>query len=305
MAGKAHKRDVTGLLLLDKPAGATSNHILQKVRYLYAARKAGHTGSLDPAATGMLPICFGEATKLCGYLLDSNKTYDVEALLGVTTDTEDADGTVIATAEVPDITTAALADVVDRFSGKLLQRPPVYSALKRNGVRVHKLARKGIDVELEPRPIEVFAIALNAFDGSRFSLSMQVSKGTYVRSIVRDIGEIIGCGAHVTALRRTAVSPFEQQALISMDKLEKAANRDDFLLRADCVVANRSAITIADDIASRFCHGAKPLLDSADVNLAASGESDVIRVYDQHQRFLGLGNVRDGRLHTVRLIAGG
>ncbi len=303
MPGKALKRDVTGLLLLDKPAGATSNGVLQQVRHLYGAKKAGHTGSLDPSATGMLPICFGEATKLCGYLLDSSKTYQVDAVLGVTTDTEDADGAVTETRPVPALERSALEEIVSRFYGDQLQRPPVYSALKRNGVRVHKLARKGIEVELEPRPITVHEISLDTFDGDRFSLTMKVSKGTYVRSIVRDIGEAIGCGAHVASLRRTAVAPFEQQPLVTFDTLQDAGNLDDYLLQADVAVADRARLTIDDESAVRFCHGAKPQLNNAQT--AGLDEQQLLRIYDQRERFLGLGNLCDGRLHTVRLIAAG
>ncbi len=305
MGGKANKRDVTGLLLLDKPAGATSNGVLQKVRHLYGAKKAGHTGSLDPSATGMLPICFGEATKLCGYLLDSSKTYQVDGVLGVTTDTEDADGAVTATSEIPPLDRSQLEEIVRRFQGSQMQRPPVYSALKRNGVRVHKLARRGIEVELEPRPITVHEISLDSFDAVTFSLTMKVSKGTYVRSIVRDIGESVGCGAHVARLRRTAVTPFESQQLVTFDTLEAASNLDDYLLQADVAVADYKALSIADDTAQRFCHGAKPML-GGDELAAVEGvdEQALLRIYDQRERFLGLGNLCEGRLHTVRLIAG-
>ncbi len=301
LSGKNPKRNITGLLLLDKPAGATSNGVLQRVRHLYGAKKAGHTGSLDPSATGMLPICFGEATKLCGYLLDSSKTYQVDAVLGVTTDTEDADGTVTAARPVPPLERLALEEIVGRFHGNQMQRPPVYSALKRNGVRVHKLARKGIEVELEPRPITVHDISLTEFSGSHFSLVMKVSKGTYVRSIVRDIGEAVGCGAHVLGLRRTAVAPFEEQALVTIDALQDASNLDDYLLQADVAVADRTALTIDDETAKRFCHGAKPQLGEAQT--ADLDGRELLRIYDRHECFLGLGNLCDGRLHTVRLIA--
>jgi len=213
-------RALNGVLLLDKPSGVTSNGVLQKVRKMYGAKKAGHTGSLDPSATGMLPVCFGEATKLCGYMLDAEKTYTVTALLGVTTDTEDADGTVLTTTEVPDITEQQMLDAVKSFKGEQMQRPPAYSAIKKQGVRSYKLAREGVEVELEPRPVNVKEIELTEFSGTTFSLELRVSKGTYIRSIVRDIGEHFGCGAHVTDLRRLAVSPFDNNIMFSLEDIQ-------------------------------------------------------------------------------------
>jgi len=293
-------RALNGVLLLDKPPGVTSNGVLQKVRRMYGAKKAGHTGSLDPSATGMLPVCFGEATKLCGYMLDAEKTYTVTALLGITTDTEDADGTVLTTTEVPSITEQQMCDAVKSFHGEQMQRPPAYSAIKKQGVRSYKLAREGVEVELEPRPVNVKEIELTEFSGTTFSLELRVSKGTYIRSIVRDIGEHFGCGAHVTDLRRLAVSPFDNNIMFSLEDIQSAENADELLLATDQVIADWRAITINDDTAFRFRNGSRPEYDEITANTA----EELFRVYNASNRFLGLGKVTDGRLETVRLIGG-
>jgi len=292
-------RALNGVLLLDKPPGVTSNGVLQKVRRMYGAKKAGHTGSLDPSATGMLPVCFGEATKLCGYMLDAEKTYTVTALLGITTDTEDADGTVLTT-EVPSITEQQMRDAVKSFHGEQMQRPPAYSAIKKQGVRSYKLAREGVEVELEPRPVNVKEIELTEFSGTTFSLELRVSKGTYIRSIVRDIGEHFGCGAHVTDLRRLAVSPFDNNIMFSLEDIQSAENADELLLATDQVIADWRAITINDDTAFRFRNGSRPEYDEITANTA----EELFRVYNASNSFLGLGKVTDGRLETVRLIGG-
>ena len=293
-------RALNGVLLLDKPPGVTSNGVLQKVRRMYGAKKAGHTGSLDPSATGMLPVCFGEATKLCGYMLDAEKTYTVTALLGITTDTEDADGTVLTTTEVPSITEQQMCDAVKSFHGEQMQRPPAYSAIKKQGVRSYKLAREGVEVELEPRPVNVKEIELTEFSGTTFSLELRVSKGTYIRSIVRDIGEHFGCGAHVTDLRRLAVSPFDNNIMFSLEDIQSAENADELLLATDQVIADWRAITINDDTAFRFRNGSRPEYDEITANTA----EELFRVYNASNSFLGLGKVTDGRLETVRLIGG-
>ena len=312
-------RALDGMLLLDKPAGRTSNHVLQQVRKMYKAKKAGHTGSLDPAATGMLPICFGEATKLCGYLLDAEKTYEVEGLLGIQTDTEDADGQIISQAQVPQLSSQAMAQIVAGFAGDSMQTPPAYSAIKQGGVRVHKLARKGVEVVLEPRPISVRSIELMAFDGNSFAMRLRVSKGTYIRSIVRDIGLKIGCGAHVTKLRRSSVAPFDDHTMVSLAQIETADTPDALLLSVDAMVADWQSLTLDADSAMRFRHGAKPPLTdtllaeinaakAAKVNTAEGNATDVgaigerLRIYDADKKFIGLGQIAEGRLQTVRLI---
>ena len=293
-------RALNGVLLLDKPPGVTSNGVLQKVRQLYNAKKAGHTGSLDPSATGMLPVCFGEATKLCGYMLDAEKTYRVAALFGITTDTEDADGKVLQRRDIPQITEQQMLDAVASFEGQQLQTPPAYSAIKKAGVRAYKLAREGKEVKLEPRQINVLEASLEAFDGSTFTLRLRVSKGTYIRSIVRDIGEHFGCGAHVTDLRRLAVSPFDGKPMLSLEDIQAAENADDFLLQTDEVIADWRPITIDHDTEFRFCNGSRPDYQATESN----SDEELLRVYNATNTFLGLGRVVDGQLETVRLIGG-
>ena len=198
-----------GVLLLDKPSGGSSNHALQRVKRLFGARKAGHTGSLDPLATGMLPICLGEATKLAAWLIDADKGYEATLRLGVTTDSADADGEVIERRPLPDeLDRAGFEAACRAFEGEQLQVPPMVSAIKVDGQRLYKLAREGVTVERAPRPVTIGQLDVLAFDGDTARLSVRCSKGTYIRSLVTDIGERLGCGAHVTALRRTYVAPF-------------------------------------------------------------------------------------------------
>lgn len=300
-------RELNGLLLLDKPGGCTSNGILQQVRKLFGAKKAGHTGSLDPSATGMLPICFGEGTKLCGYLLDAEKTYEVDGLLGRATDTEDADGKIIAESEVPEITTAQMEKTVAGFLGDSMQRPPVYSAIKHNGVRSHKLARTGAAPDLKLRPINVREITLLNFAGDRFSLRLRVSKGTYIRSIVRDIGDSFGCGAHVTRLRRTSVSPFEQHKMFSLEEIQAHTDADQLLLAVDEVISDWPMLALDADTAMRFRNGSKPAVDASTAEQTADLSmlsNELLRIYDPTRKFLGLGKISNGRLETVRIIGG-
>lgn len=297
-------RELNGLLLLDKPSGCTSNGVLQQVRKLFGAKKAGHTGSLDPSATGMLPICFGEGTKLCGYLLDAEKTYEVDGLLGKATDTEDADGEIIAECDVPEISQAQMEKTVAEFLGDSMQRPPIYSAIKHNGVRSHKLARGGKAPELKLRPINVREITLLHFAEDRFSLRLRVSKGTYIRSIVRDIGDSFGCGAHVTGLRRTSVSPFEQHKMYSLEEIQAHTDADQLLMAVDEVIIDWPKLDLDADTAMRFRNGSKPTIDSSIADQAVNSANDLLRIYDPGKKFLGLGKISDGRLETVRIIGG-
>ncbi|MCG8011081.1 MAG: tRNA pseudouridine(55) synthase TruB, partial [Candidatus Thiodiazotropha weberae] len=196
-------RNINGVLLLDKPQGMTSNKALQEVKFLYKAAKAGHTGSLDPLATGLLPICFGEATKLSAFLLDADKRYLVKVKLGETTTTADAEGDVVETSDPSGVTEDALRETMAEFLGEQQQLPPMYSAIKHNGERLYKLARQGIEVEREPRTIHIHGIDLLSFDLPEFEMDVRCSKGTYVRTLAEDIGKRLGCGAYVSGLRRT------------------------------------------------------------------------------------------------------
>jgi tRNA pseudouridine55 synthase len=217
LAEKRPFRDVNGILLLDKPQGLSSNQALQRARHIFGARKAGHTGSLDPLATGLLPICFGEATKIAGHLLGSRKAYDAQCLLGITTNTDDADGEPIVTRPVPmqlDIESA-----LQSLRGHITQTPPKYAAIKVGGVALYKRARRGEEVEVPPREVDVFRFDLLEQDGDRLSLHVECGSGTYVRSLVRDLGERLGCGAHLTALRRVWVDPFRTPRMYTLDEL--------------------------------------------------------------------------------------
>ena len=213
-------RDVHGILLLDKPQGLSSNQALQKVRHLFGARKAGHTGSLDPLATGLLPICFGEATKIAGYLLGSRKAYAAECRLGVTTTTDDAEGEVIETRRVPTIDQGALEAAMQALRGRIAQTAPVYSALKQGGVPLYKRARRGEDVEAPTREVDVFRFDVVDRSEDTLRLHVECGSGTYIRSLVRDLGEKLDCGAHLTALRRLWVDPFLTPTMHSLAGLE-------------------------------------------------------------------------------------
>ena len=216
-------RDVHGILLLDKPAGLSSNQALQKARRLFRADKAGHTGSLDPLATGLLPLCFGEATKIAGLLLGARKAYVTECMLGATTTTDDAEGEVVECRPVPPLDDAAVQAAAVALTGRITQVPPVYSALKQGGEPLYRRARRGEDVAAPPRQVDVHRFELVRREGDRLRLEVECGSGTYVRSLVRDLGERLGCGAHVSLLRRLWVEPFMQPAMFTLDRLEALA----------------------------------------------------------------------------------
>ena len=222
-AAKIRWRDVHGILLLDKPQGLSSNQALQKARLLFRAAKGGHTGSLDPLATGLLPLCFGEATKIAGLLIGSSKAYVTECLLGVSTDSADAAGKVIETRPVPEIGERMIESALAPLRGTIKQVPPIYSALKRGGERLYQRARRGEDIEIDAREVEVHRLDLLERQGDRLRLHVECGSGTYVRSLVRDLGEALGCGAHVTALRRLWVEPFRMPRMHTLTELEEAA----------------------------------------------------------------------------------
>jgi tRNA pseudouridine55 synthase len=212
-------RDISGILLLDKPQGLSSNQALQRVRRLYNARKAGHTGSLDPLATGLLPICLGEATKIAGYLLGSRKAYEAELRLGTTTTTDDAEGEVVSTRPVPALTEATIEAALCTLRGRVTQTPPAYSAIKQGGVALYKRARRGEDVQVPTREVEIFGLELRGHDADGIRLHVECGSGTYVRSIARDLGERLGCGGHLTSLRRAWVDPFVRPVMHGLQEL--------------------------------------------------------------------------------------
>ena len=213
-------RPLDGILLLDKPPGMSSNQALQRVRHLFRAEKAGHTGSLDPLATGLLPVCFGEATKIAGYLLGNRKAYETTAVLGLTTDSDDADGAPLRERPVPVLSAADVEALLPRFAGRISQRPPIISALKQGGEPLYAKARRGETIDVPEREVEVDAIELIGFEADGFRLRISCGSGTYIRSIVRDLGELLGCGAHVAQLRRIWVEPFTDPRMHTLADLQ-------------------------------------------------------------------------------------
>jgi tRNA pseudouridine55 synthase len=292
---------VSGILLLDKPLGMTSNDALQRVKRLYQARKAGHTGSLDPLASGLLPLCFGEATKLSAYLLDADKRYWVRVKLGVTTTTADAEGEVVRTRPTAGVSAAALQQVVECFVGEIAQLPPMYSALKYQGQRLYKLAREGVEVPREPRKVTIHSIELGPFEGDEFEMRVHCSKGTYVRTLAEDIGEQLGCGAHVSGLSRTGVGPYGAERMVTMQQIEAAATigteaLDALLLPLDTAVGHWPEVRLSADSAYYLKLGQPVLVPKAPTR-------GWLRLYDQTGGFLGVGEIEDdGKVAPRRLM---
>ena len=239
-------RDIDGVFLLDKPQGMSSNDIMQKVKRVFQANKAGHTGALDPLATGMLPICLGEATKFSQFLLDADKRYVVTAKLGERTDTSDAEGQVVETRPV-NVETSQILTALEQFRGDILQVPTMFSALKHNGKPLYEYARAGITVEREARPITIFELNFIEYQAPFLTLEVHCSKGTYIRTLVDDLGEVLGCGAHVTVLRRTAVADYPAEKMMTWDALQALAEQGDLdqhLLPIDTAVSKLPALKL-------------------------------------------------------------
>lgn len=288
-------KQVDGVLLLDKPIGFTSNDALQKARRLFSAAKGGHTGTLDPLATGLLPLCFGEATKFSADLLDADKTYEAVLQLGVTTDSGDAEGKVTATAAV-DVEETAIFKVLPQFTGDIQQIPPMHSALKRNGRPLYELARQGIEVEREARAVTIYSIDLVAFAGDRLTLRVACSKGTYIRVLAADIGAALGCGAHLAALRRTRVGDLDLHGAVTLAELEglDEAGRLAHLQPVDALLHTLPVLAVEGEAAQRFSHG-----NPVDLPAGLSGK---IRVYEGG-RLIGIGEPGQGeRLWPKRLV---
>lgn len=295
LARNRRGRSVHGILLLDKPSGGSSNHALQRVKRVFDAKKAGHTGSLDPLATGMLPVCFGEATKISAFLLHADKGYETTLQLGITTDSADADGEVLETRPVPtDLNEEKFRAICRQFKGPLQQVPPMVSAIKIDGKRLYKLAREGIEVDRPARSIIIHELEVLSFSGTTARLSVKCSKGTYIRSLVTDIGETIGCGAHVAALRRTFVSPFEAHSMIEMALLESMSEQpesalDELLLPLDAGLAHLCAVQISAEGVATFHRGQSP--DCIVLQSAPTADEPLCRIYDSDGLFLGLGEL--------------
>lgn len=298
---KRHADAVDGLLLLNKPPGMSSNRALQVVRRLLNARKAGHTGSLDPAATGMLPLCFGEATKVCAYLLNADKTYRVTARLGSRTDTGDADGQVVETADVPDLDAGDWDAILQGFLGESTQIPPMYSALKHEGKRLYELARKGETVDRPPRAIRIDEIQLLEAAGSRLVFRVACSKGTYIRVLVEDIARKAGTLAHTARLHRESVSDFNADAMLDLAAVEALAESgpEDLrarLLPADAALGRLPQVSVSHEDAIRFCGGQA-------VTGISEGQQGLARVYETESRFLGVGELTvDGQVAPRRVF---
>ena len=299
--GRHRSEPVDGLLLLNKPAGLTSNQALQKVKRLLNARKAGHTGSLDPAATGMLPLCFGEATKVCPYLLDADKTYRVTAKLGIATDTGDADGSEIDTSDVPQLSYEEWHPVLQGFVGESMQVPPMYSALKKDGRRLYEMARKGETVERQPRPVRVDEIDLLEVAGSRLVFRVRCSKGTYIRVLVEDIARSVGAVAHTARLHREEVGDFQAADMLDLRVLEEVAAAGpeglrDRLMPPDTALSALPAVTVATADGPRFA-GGQVIATDCGVN------AGLVRVYAEGLGFLGVGELSvDSQLAPRRVF---
>ena len=301
-------RDVHGILLLDKPSGITSNDALQQVKRIYNAAKAGHTGALDPLATGMLPICLGEATKFSQFLLDADKRYQVTAKLGERTDTSDADGQVISTRPVR-VSEAQLQDALAHFRGDTLQVPSMFSALKHQGRPLYEYAREGIEVEREARPITVYELILLNFDSDSIVLDIHCSKGTYIRTIIDDLGELLGCGAHVTKLHRSQVARYPADKMLTLEQLQtifEASKEegipprerlDPLLLPMDTAVDALPEVNMSEVVAAYVNQGQA-------VQVPKSPLSGFVRMTVGEQReFIGVGEMDDdGKVAPRRLV---
>ena len=298
---KRIRRNVSGIILLDKPKGFSSNAALPKVRWLLNAEKAGHTGILDPLATGVLPLCFGEATKFSQYLLDADKGYETLMQLGVTTTTADAEGDVLEEREVT-IGRAEIEAALPAFRGPIRQVPPMYSALKRDGQPLYKLARAGQVVEREPRSVTINRLELLALEGDQARLDVACTKGTYIRTLVEDLGHVLGCGAHVAELRRTQAGPFSLAQTVTLEELEQVHADggheavDRFLMPSDSGLEHWPLVHFSE-------HSAFYWLQGQPVRAPDAPQFGMVRVQDHNGRFIGIGEVsEDGRIAPRRLI---
>ncbi|EGA72404.1 tRNA pseudouridine synthase B [Vibrio sinaloensis DSM 21326] len=308
MARRRKGRPINGVVLLDKPTGISSNDALQKVKRIFFAEKAGHTGALDPLATGMLPICLGEATKFSQFLLDSDKRYRVIAKLGERTDTSDSDGEVVETRPV-DVSLEKLEECIDKFRGESDQVPSMFSALKYQGKPLYEYARKGIEVPRESRKITVYEIVLHRFEGDEVEMEVHCSKGTYIRTIVDDLGEMLGCGAHVTMLRRTGVAKYPYEKMVTLEQLNELleqAHRDEvapkelldpLLLPMDTAVEDLPEVNLNAELTNLVQHGMP-------VQVLGAPEGTPLRMTSGEEKlFIGVAEVnKDGKVAPKRLV---
>jgi tRNA pseudouridine55 synthase len=294
---------VNGILVLDKPRGISSNDAVQKAKRLFNARKVGHTGALDPLATGVLPLCFGEATKFSQYLLSSDKKYWVRIKLGVATDSGDSDGQVIRERPIEGVDEENVEDALRFFRGEIDQVPSMFSAIKHQGQPLYKLARQGIEIEREARRVTIYSNELESFDGDTLTLSIHCSKGTYVRTIAEELGEVLGCGAHVVELRRLAAGPYSEADLVTFETLEAALEQgslDPFLLPVGSAVRGWPEVRLTDNTAYYLRQGQPVIVPHA----PTSGWVRLSEVEaDDTTKFIGVGEILDdGRVAPRRLV---
>lgn len=296
-------RPLNGIILLDKPQGMTSNKALQRVKSIFFAQKAGHTGSLDPLATGMLPICFGEATKVSNYLLDADKCYHFTCQLGAISNTGDAEGEIIQRHDVPPMDEQSIEHVLESFRGTIEQIPPMFSALKHKGERLYDLARQGIEVERKPRSVTIYELKLISWQADTLELEAKCSKGTYIRTLAEDIGNKMGCGAYVTKLRRLTVGPFQDpEKMVSMEQLETLHEQDpgqleSLLLPIDAALMNWPDVQLNGDLSYY-------LLQGQPVQVPRAPSTGWVRLYNSEKAvFLGIGQITDdGKVAPKRLF---
>jgi tRNA pseudouridine55 synthase len=293
-------RDVDGILLLNKPLGLSSNKALQAARNIFKANKAGHTGSLDPLATGLLPICFGEATKYSGFLLDSSKTYLATCKLGVTTSTGDGEGEILSEKPV-EVSDRQLKEVIEQFHGKIQQVPPMHSAVKHEGERLYTLARQGVEVERKSREVEIFQLDIVGFRDDLLVLDIHCSKGTYIRTLAEDIGEVLGCGAYLFELERSGVQPFWNPRAYTLDELrqisqDESRHLDDCLLPIEAALSDWPQVILTPDMSYY-------LLQGQPVQVAKAPTNGMLRLVDEKRGFIGVGVIlSDGRVAPKRML---
>ena len=301
---KHNKQDRDGFLLVDKPSGISSSRLVQKIRHTFGIKKIGHTGTLDPLATGLMVLCVGQATKFSQFLLSKDKSYRVSIRLGITTDTFDAEGVVTSVNSASHVTRDLVERSLKSFLGTIDQVPPMYSAIKKNGVPLYKIARKGLKVEVEPRAVRVDEIEILEFDGRFLELRICCSKGTYIRTIAADLGDVLGCGAHVAGLRRLSVGAYHEKDMLVLDELVKSVERDGFPHHLH-------------SIASAFKDWSEILIDPRQASLLKSGvkladrfllEESWVGIYESvdgyEKKFIGVGEIlQDGTLKPKRMLA--
>lgn len=299
---KNRGRNIDGILLLDKPLGFTSNQALQKIKGMFNASKAGHTGSLDPLASGLLPICFGEATKISSYLLDSDKSYLTECHLGIRTSSGDGEGQILEQKQVSQFSQHEITSVLSKFTGEISQLPPMHSAIKKDGQPLYKLARKGLEVEREPRVIKIYDLNLVSVEKDKLVIDVKCSKGTYIRTLVEDIGASLGCGAYVSSLRRYQVGAFKINQAVEFDAVQKLRDEkafdamDELLIPMQDALENWPSIELSDD-AAHFLRQGQPVL------VSRAPTSGWVRLFEKRGDFMGVGEIQDdGLVAPKRLL---